>query len=338
MATNYTEENSIMRPALGRDFKIGSLYTTLNDKFDISPYSVSANYQPKTDNKLFYNMLYGKTLGDKVKLLETHPEYEFIIKSCQSSSQNYFFNFLNEKNYKFGDQLFKRAAFKIELKTNKTSIDLKKENKLLSEIKKNNSAQNQLVVTEVTYGLQIIGVLWFINENKFTDNELENNFALILDGLCQKDFNFPNIKENVKKNVIFDFIDNIRQLSNYSVTFDKFIDNFIRLLNTKDYKPIEYKLTSIKNPLLTTDYADLNFVFKFYSNLNETISSLLDKWHEFNIYSNYYESSKKDAVKNALKDLHKFLDEVTLTLRKEVIAIRNYNKRGMLYYYIIYYK
>lgn len=335
MATNFSEENSIMRLALGRDFQIGSFYTTINDMFDTSSNPVFTNYRLKTDSfgyKPICKMLYGKTLGDKVKILEAHPEHEFSIMSCQFSSQNNFVKFLNEKNYIFGDQRIKRAVFKFEWKINKIGIDLNKEYKINKEIKKNNLTQNSLVVTEVTYGLQIIGVLWFINENNLSDDYLEKTFKLILEGLCHNDLNFSNLNDNVKTNVKVDFIDNIRKISYNWLTFDNFIDNFKRLFTSKDFKPIEYKLMSIRNPIPKT-HADLNIVFKFYSKLNENMSSILDKWHEIDTYSNYYESFKRDVVKNELTDLYKFLDYVTSFLRKEVIEIKkNPDKHGKQYY------
>lgn len=339
MTTNFSEENSTIRLALGRDFQIGSFYTTVTDTFDNSQILLFTNDRLKSDKlgyKPIYKMIYGKTLGDKVKILEAHPEHEFNIMSCQVSCQNYFVKFLNEKNYNFGDQRIKRAVFKFEWKINKTGIDINKEYKFLNkELKKNNLTQNLLVVTEITYGLQIIGVLWFINENNLSDNYLEKTFKLILEGLCHQNdlnfLNFSNLDDNVKTNLKIDFIDNIRKIPYNWLTFDNFIDNFKRLLTstTKDYKPIEYKLMSIKNHIPIT-HAELNIVLKFYSKLNEHLSSLLDKWHEFDTYSNYYESFKRNSVKN---DLYNFLEIVTSVLRKEVKEIKkNPEKYGKQYY------
>lgn len=72
--------------------------------------------------------------------------------------------------------------------------------------------------------------------------------------------------------------------------------------------------------------ANLDFAFDFYNSFNQRVSSLLDKWHEIDAYSNYFETSKKDGVKRTLHELYKLIDFVKSNLGKEVMQIRKYPK------------
>lgn len=330
------QEDSIIRPALGRNYRLGSFYSTVYDGF-ITNNKVSSAFNDFYFKSDYFtesgccSMQYGKLLGNKIKLLEAQSDLYCSLITDKSVIQNRFNKFLNEETYRFGDEQIKKAVFKIDFSCCNESIDWSKNNSLISErMLKKDAFNNLYVVTEVTFGLQIVGVLWFRNESNLEDDNLEQTLRQIVENLSQKDSNFSYLNDNFRKHLRIDFIDNFNQYPYSSLDFDSFLVKFGHLLNSHSHshQPIKYKMISyifLKNRS-HTNRANLSFAFDFYNSFSHHVSSLLDKWHEIDAYSNYFETSKKDGVKRTLHDLYKLIDFVNSNLRKEVMQIRNYPK------------
>lgn len=327
------QEDSIIRPALGRNYSVGSFYSTVNDRF-INP-ETSAYCELYIKSHQFTDihscsMEYGKVLEDKIKLLEAQSDLYCSLITDKSFIQNRFNKFLNDEKYQFGDEQMKKAAFKIDFSCCNKSIDLNKNNSLTSQNMLNKDFLNNLyVVTEVTFGIQIVGILWFMNERNLEDGDIKKALRQIVESLSQKNLDFSYLNDNIRKNIKVDFFDNVNQYPYSSLDFDSFIFKFDSLLKSNFGQPIQYKMISyifLKNRSHTIR-ANLDFAFDFYNSFNQRVSSLfLDKWHEIDAYSNYFETSKKDGVKRTLHELYKLIDFVKSSLRKEVTQIRKYPK------------